>query len=175
MTVKHQQSPSITNDQATIRVPNATGAGAQGYLKNVSDSVVLVASQDVASTVRLVRVPTNAKIKRVTLTSQAQTQGTFDIGVYYPTDGPTAKADLLANTIVAAFFASAIDLTSAYLPTDVTNESGTYTIDLWNQPLWKALGLASDPGGEFDIVATCVSSAVTTATGIMGLSVDFVE
>ena len=175
MAVKHQQSTQITNAQAVPVVPNNTGNGAGGKLVEITGSVVLVASQDAASTVRLVRVPTNAKVKRVVLTSQAQTQGTFDIGVYYPVDGPTGKPDLLANTIIAAFFASAIDLTSAYAPTDVTNESGTYTIDLWNQPLWKALGLASDPGGVFDIVATCVSAAVTTATGIMGLSVAYVE
>ena len=176
MTVKHQQSTQITNAQAVPVVPNNTGNGAGGKLIEITGSVVLVASQDVASTVRLVRVPTNAKVKIVRIMSQAQTQGTFDVGVYYPVDGPTGKPDLLANTIIADFFVGDIDLTSAVNPTDITfGATGTNTIDLWNQPLWKALALASDPGGFFDIVLTCVGSAVTTATGIVGISVCYVE
>ena len=41
--------------------------------------------------------------------------------------------------------------------------------------LWEALGLASDPGGWFDIVATVVTTAVTTGTGIMTLEAEFVH
>lgn len=174
MTVKHQQSTSITNRQATIVVPNPTGVGAEGYLKNVSDSVVVVAASAADSTLRVLRVPTNAKVKQVILTSQAQGAGKVNVGVYYPVDGPTGLPDLVANTISAAFFASDVDLASAVQPTDITNESGTYTADLWNQPLWKALALATDPGGEFDIVATVHTTDVTTGTGILGLSVNFV-
>jgi hypothetical protein len=173
MTVKHQQSTSITNDQAAIRVPNATGAGAEGYMKNVSDSVVVVAASAADSTLRILRVPTNAKVKTVWLDSQAQGAGAFDVGVYYPTDGLTGKPDLAANAISQAFFASAVDCSGA-VAKDITNESGTYTANLWNQPLWQALGIASDPGGEFDIVATVKTTDVTTGTGIFGLQVDFV-
>lgn len=173
MTVKHQQAVSITNRQATIVVPNATGAGAEGYLKNVGDSVVVVAASAADSTLRICRVPTNAKVKTVWLDSQAQGAGAFDVGVYYPVDGPTGKADLAANAISQAFFASAVDC-SAAVSKDITNESGTYTSDKWNQPLWQALGIATDPGGEFDIVATVKTTDVTTGTGILGIQVDFV-
>lgn len=174
MTVKHQQSTSITNRQATIVVPNATGAGAEGYLKEVSDSVIVVAASAANSTLRVLRVPTNAKVKRVMFQSQAQGAGKFDIGVYYPTDGPTGLPDLAANAISQAFFATAVDCSSAVTPTDETNTNGLYTADLMNQPLWKALALASDPGGEFDIVLTVKTTDVTTGTGIAGLSVAFV-
>lgn len=173
MTVKHQASTAITNNTSIPFVPNATGAGAEGYLKEVTGHVTLTASQDVDSTVRFCRVPTNAKIKFIRGTSQAQTQAKFDIGVYYPTDGKTGLADLAANAIDQDFFATAWDCASAVQPTDITNESGTYTIDKWSQPLWQAVGLSSDPGGEFDIVGT-VQTAVTTGTGIVGLSVGFV-
>jgi len=175
MTVKHQQATSITNRQAVITVPNPTGGGAQGYIKNVSDSVVVVASSAVDSTLRILRVPTNAKVKYVGIQSQAQTQGHTDVGVYYPVDGPTGKADLAANAISQAFFASSVALASAVQPTDITNESGTYTADKVNLPLWQALGIASDPGGEFDIVATIVTDDISTGTGILGLQVEFVE
>lgn len=175
MSVNHIKSTPIQNSEATIVVPNPTGGGAQGKLLEVTGAITAVAADSIDSTYRFVRVSTNAKVKRIRTTSQAQGAGAFDFGVYYPTVGSTAKADLAANAIAQAFFASAVSFASAVQPTDITNESGTYTADKWNQPLWQALGLASDPGGlGFDIVGTA-TTAVTTGTGIIGLSVEFVE
>lgn len=174
MTVKHQQSTSISNRQATIVVPNPTGNGAEGYVKDISDSLVVVAASAAGSTLRVLRIPTNAKVKYVGITSQAQGAGKTDVGVYYPVDGPTGKADLAANAISQAFFAHDVDLTSAVQPTNITDQSGTYTANLWNQPIWQALGLASDPGGEFDIVCTIDNTDITTGTGILGIQVEIV-
>lgn len=175
MALLHIKSTPIQNsDQPTIIVPNAAGAGAKGYVDEVTGSLVPVAADFVDSTYRFVRVPTNAKIKRIRIASQAQGAGKVDVGVYYPTTGPTALPDLAANAISQAFFASDVDLASLVQPTDITNESGTYTIDKWNLPLWLALGLASDPGGYFDIVGTVHTTAITTGGGIAGLSVEFV-
>lgn len=170
--ISHLKSTPLTNLDASPVVTPSSGEGGEGVLRNVEGNVVAVAADSIATTYQLVRVPSNAKVKAVRLESAAQGAGTVDIGAYYATDkGP---ALLLANTIVAAFFASAIDLSSAYPITNVTNESGTYPIDKRNQPLWQALGLTTDPGGNIDIVATVVSVAVTTGTGRIGLSVDYV-
>lgn len=174
MAVDHVKSTAITNLDATPMVQNTNGEGGAGSLQNVSGSSVGVASSSINATYRWCRVPTTAKIKRIMFQSQAQAAGAVDIGAYYPTTGKTAKADLAANAINQAFFASAVAVTSLVTPTDVTNESGTYTHDLMNQPLWQALGLASDPGGYFDITGT-LTTALTTGTGIWGISVDFVE
>lgn len=175
MSIEHVKSTPVTNADATPVVVNAIGAGAPGGLREVTGSLVIPASASADSTLRFVRVPTNAKVKRIVITSQAQAAGTVDVGVYYPTTGPTGKADLAANAIDQDFFATVVDLASAVQPTDITNESGTYTADKWNQPLWLAVGLASDPGGYFDIAATVKTTAITTGTGIAGLSVGFVE
>jgi hypothetical protein len=175
MTVKHQASTPISNANATPVVPNTTGEGGVGVLREVTGSVTLTATQDVDSTVRFVRVPSTAKIKAIVGTSAAQTAGKLDIGVYYPTIGTTGKADLAANAIDQDFFASAWDIASAVQPVDLTNESGTYTIDKWNQPLWQAVGLTTDPGGFFDIVGTCATTAITTAAAVVGLSVRYVD
>lgn len=175
MAVVHQFSPALTNLLTIPLVPNPTGGGSQGYLKEVTGSLAPAAAASADSTLRFVRVPTNAKVKRVRITSQVQGAGKVDVGVYYPTDGKTAVADLAANAIDQDFFATVVDLTSAVQPTDITNESGTYTADLWNKPLWQAVGLSADPGGEFDIVATVKTTDITTGTGIIGLSVEFVE
>lgn len=175
MAVSHVKATPITNADATPVVANQTGTGAAGHLKEVTGSVVAIASDSVDTTYRFCRVPSNAKVKRIRTTSQAQGAGKIDVGVYYPTTGPTGVADLAANAVDQDFFATAVDFASAVQPTDITNESGTYTADKWNKALWEAVGLSSDPGGYFDIVGTVVTTAVTTGTGIMGLSVEFVE
>jgi hypothetical protein len=175
MAVDHVKSTPITNSDATPVVANNTGGGAQGHLKEVTGSSVAVASSSADATYRFCRVPSNAKVKRVVITSEAQGAGKLDIGVYYPTTGPTGVADLAANAIDQDFFATVVDCASAVQPTDITNESGTYTIDKWNKALWDAVGLTSDPGGYFDIVGTVKTTAVTTGTGIWGLSVAYVE
>jgi hypothetical protein len=114
----------------------------------------------VDSTIRFCQVPSNAKIKSVVIQSQAQdARLPWTSGLLPRWTARPAKPTLAANAIDQDFFASAVSLNSAVQPTGITNESGTYTADLQDQPIWKAVGIATDPGGEFDIVAT-----VTTAT-----------
>lgn len=176
MSVDHVKSTYITNLDAAPVVANTAGEGGPATTKSVEGYATAVASSSVNATYQFVRVPSNCKVKSVDLESAAQAQGSFDIGVYYATDGeggqPTAL--LAAAAISQALFASAVDLTSAYPITNVTNESGTYTIDKRVLPLWKAAGLSSDPGGYFDIVGT-VTTAVTTGTGVMGLRVTYTD
>lgn len=175
MTIHNATSTPISNADATPYVPNTTGEGGVGYAREVTGSVTVPAAAAADSIFRFVRVPTTAKIKSLVLTSQAQAAGKIDVGVYYPITGRTGLANLAANAIDQDFFATAVDLASAVQPTDVTNESGTYTADKWNQPLWLAVGLTSDPGGFFDICGTVKTTDVTTGTGIAGLSARYVD
>lgn len=175
MAVDHVLSTAITNQEVTVpAVENSAGSGAQGEICYIDQSLVAVASSSQDATYRFVAVPFSAKVKRIRFTSQAQGAGTIDIGAYYPLIGPTAKADLAANAIDQDFFASAVAVTSASVWVDVTNESGTYTADKATQPLWAALGLTSNPGGLCHIAGT-LAVAVTTGTGIMGLSVEYTQ
>jgi hypothetical protein len=114
---------------------------------------------------------------RASVRSEAQTAGKFDLGAYYATDGVIGKTNALlaAAAIDQDFFATAIDCASAVTPTEVINESGTNTLDKRIQPLWQALGLTADPGGNIDIVATVVTTAVTTGTGKFGISVLYTD
>lgn len=174
MAVDHVKSVPITNLDATPAVANTAGEGGPAMLKTIDGYCTAVASSSVDATYQMVRVPSNCKVKSVYLESAAQGAGAFDIGTYYATDGeggqPTAL--LAAAAISRALFASAVDCSSA-VSTDVTNESGTYTLDKRTMPLWQASGLTSDPGGYFDIVATVTTTAVTTGTGKFGLRVNF--
>lgn len=177
MAVDHVKSGFITNLDSSPAVANTAGEGGPAPVKTVEGSAVAVASSSADATYQLVRVPSNCKVKQILFESAAQGAGAFDLGLYYATDGegkqPTAL--LAAAAIDQDFFATVIDCASAVGITDVTNESGTYTIDKRTQPLWQAVGLTADPGGYFDIVATVKTTAVTTGTGRLGIRVTYTD
>lgn len=176
MAVDHVKSTFVTNLDATPSVQNTAGEGGPAPLKFVDGFATGVASSSINATYQFCRVPSNAKIKSLLFESEAQAAGAVDLGVYYATDGeggrPTAL--LAAAAISQALFASALALTGAFVPIDVVNESGTYTLDKRTQPLWQAAGLTTDPGGYFDIVGT-LTTAITTGTGKMGVRVFYTD
>ena len=177
MAVENLKATSITNLDTIPVSPNTAGMGGAGYLIECGDFVTVSASATNASTYKLARVPSNAKIKQVLFESEAQAAGATDISVYYSSSTVDGTSPSLQGTIVpttgAGFFATAIALTSAVAQSLQTNESTSYTLAKRNQPLWQALGLTADPGGFFDIVAV-LSTSVTTGTGRMGLRVQYV-
>jgi hypothetical protein len=179
MTTEALKSTPITNLDATPVTPNTTGEGGPGHLRSVSGYVTVSASMAAGSTYRLVRVPSNAKIKQILFESEAQGAGKFNLSVYYSdstVDGTqSANQGLIVPTTGDQFFASDIDCASLVVQTDKTNESANYTLAMRNKRLWDALGLTSDPGGFFDIVAVVHTTDVTTGTGKLGVCVNYVE
>ena len=173
MAVDHVKSTVITNLDATPVVVPTGGRGGPEPLFHVSGYATAVASSSADSTYQLVRLPWNASVKMIVFESDAQGAGKFDLGVYYASDHGTSL--LAAAAVDQDFFATVIDCASAVARTDVTNESGTYTNAKRQQPLWQAVGLTADPGGFADIVATVKTTAVTTGTGVFGISVFYVN
>ncbi len=178
----HLKSAAITNLDATPVVPNTTGEGAPGRTLQVNGFAIPLAADAAGSTYQLVRVPSNAKIKHLFFESEAQGAGKFQLGVYYSdstVDGTSAaNQGLVVPTTGVDFFASDIDCSSAVNSADYVGGGGTtsrYNLSLRNKQLWDALGLTSDPGGFFDIVATCHTTAVTTGTGRLGVSALYID
>jgi hypothetical protein len=176
MAISHIKSTPVTNLDAAPPTANTAGEGASALLRQIGGFVTAVAADSINTTYQLVRIPSNAKVKQVYLESEAQTAGAVSVGLYYATDGEGGKPTslLAANAISAAFFGNAISVAAAVTPTDITNQSGTYTLDKRNQPIWQAAGLTTDPGGYFDVVAT-VTTAITTGTGRLGVDVRWAE
>jgi hypothetical protein len=176
MAVDHVKSTGITNLDASPPTANTAGEGASGLLREISGFATGVAASSINATYQFVRIPSPAKVKSIIFASEAQAAGAMDIGLYKATDGtggnPTSL--LAANAIDQDFFATAVALTAASAETEVVNESGTYTYDKRNMPIWQAVGLTTDPGGYFDIVGT-ITTAITTGTGKMWLSCRWVE
>jgi len=190
MAVVTTKSASIINADASPVVANTIGEGAEGTLRAANDSVTAVVGDSAGSIYKLVRIPTNAKVKRVLLTYlTASTAGATDISVAFSdslTDGTQAQFSSLANPVVQItgpvdnkLFGSATALTAVLKNSDITF-ANTFTTVHQNLPLWQVLvnlgatQFTTDPGGFFDIVAK-ITTALTVTAGLMGLEADFVE
>lgn len=175
------KSTAITNLDANTAVTG--GQGGPGRLHCVNGFITTVASDAAGSTYRLVRLPSTAVVKQVLFASEAQAAGKVQLSVYYSdstNDGTQQSlAGLVVPTTGAGFFSDDIDCASAVAQADYTSfgTSGTgangYTLDKRNKHLWDALGLTSDPGGFFDIVAVVHTTAITTGAARMGVCVYF--
>lgn len=175
------KSSAITNLDSVPVVPVTAGEGAPGYLREIDGFVTTITADTTSSIYKLVRLPSNAKLKSMTLDNAAlSTSAAINVGLYYsdaPVGGNTDGTNpSLAGTVVnsqTALFASAQQVATANQGLEIRNQSGNYPISLHNQPLWMAAGLTSDPGGYFDIVAA--PSSAITAGGVLGVTVSFCD
>lgn len=175
MTTYNLKSTIITNRDATPKVlsdPYLAGSvnAVEGYVQTNG------AADGVGSTYRLLQIPSNARVEAVKIQADALATGcTLSVGVWYPTYIPVGAglAASVASTVInTALFASAMAASNATASTDITNQSTNNSIVNQELPLWKAAGLASDPGIDLDIVVY-VAGAVA-AQGYIGLKAAYV-
>ena len=160
----------------------SAGFGAPARSVTVAGTVTTVSADAAGSTYQMVRVPTNASIKYIGFSAKAMGAGTMALSVYYSDskiDGTAAaNQGLVVPTTGSQFFSAAIDCSSAVNQTDETfgnaATGGANDQTKINKRLWDALGLTTDPGGFFDIVAVCTTTAVTTGAA-MSLQAEYTE
>lgn len=157
-----------------------TGEGAPGMVRRVDGFVTAVSADTTSSVYKMVRLPSNAKVKKVTINSSIASAGSGDINVAYSDSTMDGTQPALQGTIPQIssannqLFGAAASLVLAGVTTDFTFKNLTnYPQSAANLPLWLAVGLASDPGGFFDIQIN-ITTAVTTG-GLVLMSVDYVE
>lgn len=150
MAVVTTKSTQISNRDASPKVLNH--AGEAGNLKSAIGQAAVANGDSIASKYVLCSVPSNAMVRQVAISCSAITTCAADVGVYKSTADGGAAVD-------ASFFGSAVSLASALVGSNITHESGTYSVDKLEKPLWQALGLASDPCAIYDIVATLTAAA----------------
>jgi hypothetical protein len=161
MSVVDRNSNTIANTVAIPKVLNQPAIGAAAVLKEVAGLVTPAADDSQNSIHRFVRVPSNARISQVLLTTgDATTGGAVDIGVYQTAANGGAVVD-------ADLFASALALTGGpFENVDVTYESDEFTAAESVKPLWEVLGLTADSQREYDIawtITTTFNGADTSA------------
>jgi len=165
------KSTYITDREASPRVLHNPGQGGIGTKQSAYGYIASVpAALSVLSVIRLVDVPSNSMITSVKVSSDAQTAGAFNIGVY----NTNANGGLVAAANSDAFFTAALNCAAAVLDQEcITKATSLNTIAKRNQPLWQAIGLTADPGGRFDICATVNTTAVTTGLGALAVLVEY--
>lgn len=170
MSVFTRKSTAISNRDASPTV-STLAAYDGGNLREKEGWVLSVTGDSATSVYPMVSVPSNSRISGIVLQCEAQGAGcTMNCGVYAPTQGNPALTALGyagGAAINATFFASAIDVHAALASTEIVNQSGSNTLNLQEQELWQALGLASDPGCMLDIsLAVQVAVAAGARVGI---------
>lgn len=188
MATEALKSTSVTNLDASPVVANTSGEGATGYLTSANDTVTSTSGMLLGSTYKMVRIPVEAKIRRVLFSCAAHGgSAAFDIDVAFSdstTDGTPAALQGTIPQISSAdnkLFGAAVSAVSALNHTDETF-ANTFTYANKNTPLWQVLtnagatfgGVAytTNPGGFFDIILK--STATDTSGGMLGIEVDYV-
>jgi len=182
-------SPSITNLDTIPPFTPTSGQGGNGLVRVVNDWVTALSADSTSSVYKLVRIPTQAIVKKVRMWSAVASAGAADINVCFSdstVDGTTQSNQGLIPQVNSAnnkLFGSAVALTSVSAEGEEITFSNTYTQALKNLPLWQALavlqnaavagsGYTDDPGGFFDIQLN-VTTAITTG-GIIAIEVEYV-
>ena len=187
MATEALKATGITNLDASPITPNTSGEGASGFLRCATDNVASTAGMLLGSTYKMVRIPTNAKIKQVFLTCAAHGGASaVDIDVAYSdstTDGTQpALAGTLGNIVQISaadnkLFGSATTVVSALKNSDVTLNN-TFTSAHKNLPLFQVLinlgttDFTADPKGFFDLILK--TTATDTSGGNFELMVYYV-
>jgi hypothetical protein len=160
-------STILSNRAAVPRVANDPWINAN--LKSAGPGIVAVTtSEDATNILRYVAVPANAVIRSVHLTCTAvAVGGAINIGVYRDADDGGAVVD-------DDLFASAVVVTTALSNSDVTYESGQYTIAESNLPLWQAAGLTAMPASGYLVIGGTVTTDMG-GSGTIGVRVTYVD
>lgn len=156
----NRNSTAIADMVAVPRVPVAPTKGAAGQLFEVVGYVANAADDSANSIHRFCRVPSNARISQVLLTTgDATTAGNINVGVYQTAENGGAVVD-------ADLFASALALTGGpFENADITYESDEYTEAESVKPLWEVLGLSVDSKRDYDIAATISTTYDAASVG----------
>ena len=170
MAVVNTKAAAVTSSDAGTAVKkNLVG----GLLKESVGTLEAVSGDSIGSTYRMCRVPSNARISRVLLSSDAITTCAADVGIY-------DVASVSSGAVVDAdFFASGQSLATALANLDVTHEADAadagagFGIGDVEKPLWQALGLTADPGKQYDVVVTLTAAA--GSAGTVSLKVQYVD
>lgn len=136
-----------------------------GRVRSISSTIETGAADDIGSTYRMARVPSNARVLHAWLYCDAITSGAADLGLYRTANDGGAVA-------LATAYGTAISIATAItkLPVDAAFEARDIAAVL--NRVWQDAGASADTKTEYDIALTL--TAATTAAGTITLSVEYV-
>lgn len=181
MSVYNIKSKAIANRDASPSVLSNPEV-LKGYLKAVvgveRTSAAGVSLGAAGTTIRLLSVPSNARLHSLEYACGDIETSSLNITVFYPTSIPQGGANSVAassagNGVASSLFATSI--TGVDGGNSWTNgfAAASPGVNTMAEPLWKVLGLSTDPGINFDFGFSVVT-AVTT-NGYVGLRATYVD
>lgn len=181
MATENLSSAAIANIDAAPPVRGTGGLEGSGKLESKLGSVQPSNGVTLGSVYRLARVPSNCSIKHVLIEETGTiTTLTGDITLYYSDEtldqtGSSQGNSGLVNSLsgASALFATAFATTATGVITDVVDKAGNYPPPNRVKKLWQAAGLASDPGGYFDVVMVTTATNSLTAGANLSAEVQF--
>jgi hypothetical protein len=147
MAAQHLKSAFVTNATASPRVAN--NPHLRGPLMEAIGYVEPAAAAEANSTYGFFRVPSRARMSELLLTAaDFTTGGTVHIGLRRTDEDGGAVVD-------ADYFVSSLALTGGpFARSNQMLESAVNTLANSEQTIWQILGLATDPGVEYEVYAT---------------------
>lgn len=175
MAVVTTKAITIANRDAVPAVIN-DGRVERGTLDSSIGSVGVGAADSATSYYPLMAIPSSAMVRALALTTPAgMSTLAANIGIFKNTrDSGGAALGTVAAAGSGTFFAAAQSLATAQDKVNVLNVAGNYPTDKREQPIWQAIGLASDPVTTFDI-GLVITTANTGAAGRVGLEVHYCD
>lgn len=159
------KSAGITNRDATPSVLN-NGRTQGGRVQHARGVVAVTSGDSTGSKYIACSIPSNAVVIGVRVSSpDIGTTTAADVGLYQTTANGGAVVD-------ADFFGSGVSLKDGALTkSEVSLESGVYTIANSEKALWNALGLSADSNRSYDLALTLTGDA--DASGSVLVEVDY--
>lgn len=140
---------------------------ATGRVKESIGTIAVANGDSTGSVLRFFTIHSSWRVSALVASCTAITSAAADVGLY---DLPTRNAGAVVD---ADFFASAQSIATALDGTSVLREAGLITVDKLEWPVWRLLGLATDPGLYYDVAATLTADA--TAAGSLALKGHFID
>ena len=164
MSVFNIKSTYITNRDAAPKVLTDAIQAKGDMMEVIGADRTSAAIIDAASTIKLVSVPSSARLSDLHYFAQSLGTSALDIAAWFPTTVPVGSGIVAAQLISSSAFAANI----AGVDTGIALTDGMGTIAQQSvprrlQPLWQSLGLVSDPGIDIDL-----GFSVRTATSVQG-------
>lgn len=165
MALEYLKSGAITNLDASPMVVNSAGSGGMTRLHVLDGSVTATTAGTIGSTYQLVRVRSNAIVKHLYIKLNATvTEFDADIGYYYSTAIADGTQPGNQNAVAPAVkvgtgqeFGAAVILDADVTFVDHCNGVTAANLD---KEAWAVAGLATDPGGFFDICLTLTDTTI---------------
>jgi hypothetical protein len=164
MAVANLKSKVISNRDATPVVLTDAIVAKGDLHETIGVERTNAASIDAGSTIKLVSVPSSARLSDMHYFMQSLGTSALDIAAWYPTTPPAALAVTGGALISSSAFVTNIQgVDTGIAPTDGMGTITQQSVVRRSQPLWQNLGLTSDPMCDIDLGFT-----VRTATAVQG-------